>query len=332
MIRKKVPITKIAEELKISVSTVSRALSNHPRISQETKSKVIELAEKLNYFQTLPTQAMSKKQRYLLLLVPNCSLYISKLLMESISSSCKKNAYNMLVMEYSGDTIIENLRYCYSLPICGTIIYLDTTEEINFSQVNLNNTPTILMGNMSENLPYPKLVVDYFMCTYQAVKHLLHQGCKKIIYLAGDEDSVQTRMYKNGFQKATEHLSPDDIKVLHSNLLEVDLEDCIKYCINHHMMPDAFIIEDENCTFLLIDLLEAASFSIPSKVKIISLHDNDLLQNNTPSITAVFEPIADMGRSAVQLLHQHLLSESKFQKSSLLVTKPHVVIRSSSLS
>lgn len=333
--KNKITIQLLADELSLSVSTVSRALNDHPRISEKTKKTVYIAAEKHGLFQKeVQKRIVQRIHHTVALLVPGTTDYHLRKLIEGIRSSCIDNHLNLMIIESYKDFFngTDALHYCYSLPVTGFILYIDGINARELTEININNLPTVLIGNVDINYPYQKIAIDHFMDSYLAVKHLANSGLKRIAFLADNNYNYITQNRLTGFQRALKDFSIDsDSFLIQSSLNIADVEACIQQIMHSGNIPDSYIVERASAAMLLTRRLIAFGIQIPSDIKIVSLEDDDILSLIHPSITSVFSPSYEVGKTAAISLNKKIQDENNMSKNSLIVKSPYLILRNSSI-
>ena len=105
-------LKKISEMLGLSISTVSRALKNHPDISERTKQRVTELATALDYEpNTNAVQLRTSKNNLFGLIVPSISNFFYDSFVAAVEEECRKNNYSMIILQSGDDPTAEAERF-----------------------------------------------------------------------------------------------------------------------------------------------------------------------------------------------------------------------------
>lgn len=200
-------IKDIARELKISPSTVSRALKNHPDISSETKKAVNNLALKLNYQPN--AVALSLKQRRsntIGVIIPEIIHYFFSSVISGIEDVAYDAGFNVVICQSNEkyDREVVNTRTLLATRVDGILVSI-SKETLNFEhflQVRENEVPIVFYDRVVPGFNADQVIVDDLGASYQATKHLIERGRKKIVHFAGPQNLLIGQLRKDGYLKA----------------------------------------------------------------------------------------------------------------------------------
>src|SRR5690606_25834703 len=165
MKKSRTTITEIAKELNISPSTVSRALNNHPAISNKTREAVIELAKKRNYLPNLLALNLLKKRTNTIgVIVPEITSYFFSSIISGIQDLLNPLGVNMIIGQ-SNESFDEEkslVRTFASIRVDGFLIS-PSSKTKNFDHLKIlteNNIPLVIFDRDCEGLEVDKVFVD----------------------------------------------------------------------------------------------------------------------------------------------------------------------------
>lgn len=335
MTQKKVSIRQIADDLGISPSTVSRALNDHPRISQSVKDAVLLKAQRYNYHVSSPMQLMIRKEHpCFALILPQLSSGVFQHLVEGAVRAGNDLGYRILIIESGVDKQLEQdaLYLTFSLPINGAVLFLLQASDEYLSAINNSEIPLMLLGNNNFSSPHPKIVIDNFNVGYLAAEHILRRGSRHIVFLAGDPESWMTEAYQKGIKSALKKNGEEiSIEIIYSELLVEDVEKVFFRILSRRLLIDAFIVQRAKPAIALMRLLNFYTRDKNYSPRVISLEDADYLSYYIPSITAIQFPLAEIGKMAIDVLHNNIGKKTNFYKNGLLNINPKLIIRNSTL-
>src|SRR5690606_3608926 len=178
-------IHDIARELNITASTVSRALQDHPRISEATKRAVQKAAKKLNYQPNHIAAALRNgRSKIIGIIVPTADRNFFSSVIRGIEEVANKSNYNVMICQSHDDyekevTTVEAL---LNARVDGIIVsFAKGTENFgHFKKVKDKGIPLVLFDRSNHELETSHVVIDDYLGAYQAVEHLIQQGCKRI--------------------------------------------------------------------------------------------------------------------------------------------------------
>ena len=181
-----ITLKKIAGTLNLSVSTVSRALKNHPDISKNTKIKVEELAKILEYEpNTIAVQLRTNTSKLFGLIVPSISNYFYNSFIEAIEKDCNINGYSLLIFQSSGDTLLlsKNLQTCKRSRVNGIFVCTDSLQNLDeFYKLKSQKIPVIFFDKVPTTNEFHKICLEDEKAAVLAANYIISKN-KKIFLL-----------------------------------------------------------------------------------------------------------------------------------------------------
>lgn len=194
----------IAQDLGLSVVTVSKVLRDHPDIGPETRKRVLKRIKELNYEPNLAARALVTGQtRTLGLVVPDLLHPFFAEIANVISSEIRKQGYSLLIASSSEEPELEQQEIRQLLARRVDVIMVASAQEKleSFRQIEANNTPYILIDRRLPGLDTTFIGVDDEAVGFLGTEHLIKQGCRKIAHIRGPEVSTAVGRLK-GYQSA----------------------------------------------------------------------------------------------------------------------------------
>jgi LacI family transcriptional regulator len=321
-----VTLKKIAEVLGLSISTVSRALKNHPDISSGTKKRVNELAEFLDYEPNINAiNLRAKKNRVFGLIVPTVSGFFFHSVISAIEEECRKNNYALMILQSGNDIELENnnLKICRQNRISGLFACLstETTSMDTFDKFKEADIPLIFFDRVPEGKEYNKICIADEQAAQQAAQLLVKKNKKKILALFGNKILSITRRREMAFQKI---MSEVNTAVIYSEFCNnaMDAKQITYQYFTKNPRPDAvFCMSDEILSGVMKSLNEL-KIEIPSETAVISLSDGFLPKLYTPEITYVETSGYKLGKLAFERMMNCM--EGKDEPVELFINTPFV--------
>ncbi|MEG2946498.1 MAG: LacI family DNA-binding transcriptional regulator, partial [Bacteroidales bacterium] len=180
-----ITIKDLARILGISVSTVSRALKDHPDISQETRNNVQELARKMNYKpNAIALSLRQKKTKLIGVVIPQIIHHFFSCVISGIERIANENGYNVVIFQ-SNEDYEREVSICQSIinsHIDGLLISMSkTTDRIDhLRELQDLGIPMVFFDRICGELNTDRVVVDDFQGALAAVRHLISVGCRRI--------------------------------------------------------------------------------------------------------------------------------------------------------
>ena len=206
---KEITIYDIAEKLKVSAATVSRALKDHPRVNKNTKKKIIKAAEEMGYRSNSFASNLRRKNSNIIgVIVPRLNSSFMSDVIAGIEKVVNDNNYNLIISQ-SLETMkkeISNARAMLNNRVDGLLVSLayDTTNIEHFEPFIKRNIPVLFFDRIFEHEQYPQIYIDNFKAAYEVTNHLLEQGCKRIVHITGNQLRNVYAERLRGYKKALE--------------------------------------------------------------------------------------------------------------------------------
>ena len=213
----------IARELGISVSTVSRALKDSPRISEERRRLVQQYAREHNFYPNIIGEALRHSRvmpsRAIGVIVPEFTHYYFSSILTGIEEAAMARGYH-IVVALSNEEYEREARICemfHRLKVCGIIVSQakDTRNFEHFQRLIDSNIPLVFYDRICTGVDASRVVVDDYMGAYNAVSHLIETGCRRIAYYGGPSQLEISKNRFNGYKDALlKHGLPLDEEIL----------------------------------------------------------------------------------------------------------------------
>ncbi len=312
----KITIKDIAKMLSLSNSTISRALADHPDISDSTKKRVKEVAEKFNYLPNLHARFFRKKNTKLIaLIIPEFNRFFLPDLIAGIQHVIDAEKYSLIIFQSRNnvETEAEIIKYCLSWVVEGVLIALtDNTTKLDHLKILLDsNIPVVILDKVIHTTDFSTVTIDDKMAAYNATKAILNKGKKNILGVFAHENLSITKERIEGFNLALSDwgIQPSDqnqIVINHLNELNTKLAEKT----NHNNFDGLFFMTDE----LLVNSFSyfmKMGMAIPEKLSIVAISDGSAPYFVYPNISHIFHSGFQIGKVACELLFEKLKDETK---------------------
>ena len=318
---KRTTIKDLAKLLNLSTSTVSRALSDHPDISEATKKRVREIAAEFNYTTNLRAQFFRKKRSGLIaLILPEINMFFTPNLIKSINKTIAISNYSLIV-SLSNDRLKnekEIIRQCMGWAVEGVLISLSkyTSDLSHLEPLAKSEIHCVLLDKTINNQFFSSVTIDNVEASYIAVTYLIKKGHRNILGIFGNTNINISRDRIKGYCKA---LKEYNIPILKENIVSVDKDADLDYILPpiltyNKRISAVFTMSDELLSKTLYHL-NALGFSIPKDLSVISISDGVFPTRVHPQITHVRDSGSKMGRTAAKLLLNLIDPTSKMENS-----------------
>lgn len=309
----KIKIADIAQEIGVSVSTVSLVLNNRPGVSQETRARVFATAQKYNY----PSKPANSNNKNKLIntigmvvktdsdLLPMANPFYSKVI-AGIEESCRRNGINLLfamlpVDENNRPVDIPNLLYedmADGLLMVGTFI-----DETITSVTSKHRSPIVLVDGYSNTDSYDSVVSDNFRAAYQAIEYLLEKGHSHIGLIGSEPNCYPSlRDRRNGYLRALKEHNISQTYLANFNIIKSKgYDETIKLLVENPQITALFCINDD-VAITAMRAVQNLGKSIPEDISVIGYDDTYMAGVSHPPLTTMHVDTVAMGQAAVSLL------------------------------
>lgn len=329
-------IKDLAKKLGISPSTVSRALRDHPDISESTKKRVTEAAEKYHYRPNQLAQSLQKKRSNTIgVIVPEIRHHFFSTVISGIEEIAYEHGYTIMVCQ-SNETVareVLNTEALIANQVAGLLIAI-SSETVNYRHLEgviRHGVPLVQFDRVVEDLPTSKVVVDDYRASYEAVTHLIQSGYRRIGHMAGQDGIALNQHRFDGYMDA---LRDNDLHYeekfhLHGGYREEDGRKGAERYLALDELPEAILAINDPVAVGLFSRFKEAGVRIPDDVALVGFSDTPAAALIDPALTSVSQPAFEMGRTAVSLLLKQFDAEDDFVPETV-VLDTKLLIRGSS--
>ena len=338
MEKKRTTIKDIAKELKISASTVSRALRNHPSLKKETIESVKKLAKKRNYSPNLlALNLLQKKSNTIAIIVPEITSHFFSTAVTAIQEVLASTPYSIVIClsNESYRQEVEIIDKLGGIQVDGVLVSpASTTKKFDhFRRLQKMGIPLVIFDRDCEGLEADKVLVDDYFGAYQAVEYLINSGCSRIAHIGGPKNLSISFHRLNGYLDALKHHNIPIRKEYIVHATGYSISDGIKptnQLLRQKRVPDAIFATNDSIAISAMRIAERLNFKIPGDISIIGFDDEPHSAYFAPSLSTVWQPVYNMGMLSARILMNHLSVNKDITEFRYEVFKPELVLRESS--
>ena len=336
-----VTIKDIARELKVSSSTVSRALKDYPGISDETKRKVKELADKMNYRPNAIALSLQKGRSFTIgVIIPEVVHFFFSTVISGIEEVAFDRGYKVILTQTNEKLVREKSRMDTMLAnqIDGVLVSFskETTDFEHFSRLLDKGFPIVFFDRVPTIENAITVTVDDYSGAFEATKHLLQQGYRNIVHLSGPANLKISKERERGYTDALIYhgFTPDPSFIVECTLGTDDeaQKTTTEILRTFKKKPDAFFANNDMAAVGALLACKAAGLRVPEDIGIVGFSNWQFCSMIDPTLTSVAQPGFNMGAKATEILLD--LIEKKIQLhefSNSVVLDTELLIRKSSV-
>lgn len=331
-------IHDIAKKLDITASTVSRALKDHPRISEATKKAVLKAAEKLNYQPNHIAAALRNgRSKIIGVIVPTADRSFFASVVRGVEEVANAAQYNVMICQSYDDQQKETktVETLLNTRVDGILVSLAKGTESfqHFHKVQKKGIPLILFDRTNEDLDVSSVVIDDYLGAYKAVEHLIQQGCRRIAHFTNIKKISIYRERLRGYRQALEDYGiPFDEKlIVESNMQLEDGRESMQRLLQLNEPPDAVFSASDYSAMGAMQILKERNIKIPDQVALVGFGNEPFTGFTDPQLSTIDQKSKEMGRAAAQIFLELMQKDNKTNVSKTIVLKPELIIRTSSV-
>ena len=336
MKKSRTTLKDIANQLNISISTVSRSLNDHPNINPETKKKVKDLAKKLDYHPNLfALNLLQKKTHIIGIIVPEITSYFFSSIITGIQDVLRDTDYNLLISQ-SEESFKEEVAIIgnfLNVGIDGLLVSpaSKTKKFKHFSKLMDRGIPVVVFDRDCPGLEADKVLADDYDGAFQAVDYLIKSGCKRIAHLAGPANLTTAQHRLKGYLDALKENNiperPESVSLVKPPTIIIKPT---KKLFELETPPDAIFAVNDCIAISAMHTAKSLNLKIPSDISIVGVDDEPHSSYFTPALSTIWQPVYSMGILAVKILIKRIEEETRTSEFRYEIFKPELIIRDSS--
>jgi LacI family transcriptional regulator len=303
----KVNLKKLAEELNLAVSTVSRALRDNHEISQETKDRVKALAAKLG-FQPNPhaSSLRQSKSMTIAVVVPEIQNNFFSQVLNGVEDVAQQKGYHVLIYLTHEDHNREKdiLKVLRNGRVDGLMISVSNTTT-NFDHLEAyrqTGMPLVFFDRVCEEMDVPRVTTDDSKASYKATEHLLKMGCKNIAFLSLACNLSISNGRRSGYLQALAKYGLDNKMVVECGTDDEANRQKIRKLLQSEQRPDGIFAAIENFAVNTYEVCYELNIGIPQQLKVVSFSNLAAAALFNPPLSTVVQPAYEIGKEAAAIL------------------------------
>lgn len=336
MKKSQVTIKDIARQLGISASTVSRALQNHPDISQETKQQVSELAMRLRYQpNALALSLKHRRSKTIGLIIPEIVHYFFSSVISGIEDVAYEAGFTVIICQSNEkyDREVANVKTLMAQRVEGILVSIskETNDYQHLHDIRSSYTPLVLFDRMVPGLLADQVIIDDREAAYRATRHLIEGGRRKIVHFAGPQNLLIGQQRKEGYLQA---LREAGIAANPEWIIEADsfekARNAVFRLLEAGSLPDGIFAVNDLTAIGAMKTLQKKGLRIPTDVAVVGFSDGRFSGITDPSLSSVDQHGYEMGTIATEMLLKRILSKENEYPFETKVLHADLIVRGSS--
>ncbi|MFI3289583.1 MAG: LacI family DNA-binding transcriptional regulator [Rikenellaceae bacterium] len=322
---KRITIKDIAQHLMISVSTVSRALTNDKNIRQETKDRVTEAAQKLGYKPNpVATNLKYGRTNTVGVIVPEMTTPFASLVISGVQSVLHDLGIKVIIAESneSWEMERENLKTMERFMVDGIIISpCDCNKNREeYLALQQNGMPIVFYDRIPHQMNVSQVVVDDYIKSFFLIEHLIRSGRKRIVHLHGPNYVYNSFERARGYRDALNKfgIAPDKELILMSGLSFEDGADVADKLLDSGIEFDALFAFTDTLAIGAMNRLRDRGRRIPEDIAVASFSGTILSTIVHPQLTTIEPPLKQIGEESAKLILEKIKDRESPTRSIVL--------------
>lgn len=334
--KRDITIYDIAEHLSVSAATVSRALKQDPSVRRSTREQVLKAAKDLGYQKNVFAKSLRMQRTHTIgFLVHELNSNFITSVLAGVEKITTQAGYDLIIAHSSESSEKEaaNALSLFHKRVDGLIASLafDTTNYDHFQPFYEKGIPVNFFDRVNRNGESSTIVIDNYKAGYAATKHLVEEGCKKIMLITA---SLKRNVYTDRFRGYKDALTENGLKydenlVIINDLSEKAGIEAAYYILKMNPRPDGLFITNDFVAAVCMKTLKDNGVKIPADMAIVGFNNDAITKLVEPNLTTIDYPGLQMGEMAAKNLIDRINGSADMQKIDIIIPS-ELIIRQSS--
>ena len=315
----------IAKAAGVSITTVSRALKNHPDIGKETRNEIRQLAEGMNYQPNIIAQSLVNRSTSTLgVIIPNLETTFFSSMLSGIQHVAAQSGYRVVICQSDESHLseISNLQALMNNMIDGLLI-CHTLETSTFDHVRMQmnrHIPIVQFYRVSEELEISKVLADDERGAYEVTENLVKSGCKRVAILLGPKYLPITVKRESGYLKVLKKwkIKVDPKLIRYVNFSSESVVEAVDSWLTLKPGIDAIFSISDKGAVQIIRHLKRKGVRIPQAINVAGMGNEYTGEIVEPKLTTFDVKTKEIGEAAAKTLLEQIISKEKNPKTILI--------------
>ena len=328
-----ITLKDIAIKAGVSVNTASRALRNNSDINDETKKRIIEIAERLGYTPNVLAKSLRfKKTKTIGVVIADISSPFYSNMVKGIEDGAQEKGYSIILCNTDEQYEKEEtaVQVLLEKRVDGLLITPVQQENKDILNLKEKRIPLVLVGRHFDDLQTNYITTDDVTGSFLATEHLIKEGHRRILHINGPLHISSAWERLAGYKRALlEHGLEYDQRLVRGNTVEMEeAYKLIKKILSDGLDFTAIFAYGDVLALGGMHALHEAKLRIPDDIAVVGYDDIEFARVSYPPLTSVRIPRYRLGKEAINLLVEKIIKKGS-RKLHQVVIKPELVIRES---
>ena len=302
-------IVDVAREAGVSIKTVSRVLNHEPGVHESTRDQVLKVVEALRYRPKQSARSLAGGRSFLigLLYYDPSALFVGSV-QQGATLRCRELGYHLVVESLHNDApdlrqqidrMVMALRpdgMILTPPLCDNPEVLAALRE--------SGTPCVLMSPERDLPGVPSVRMDDVHAAEEITNLLLSLGHRRIAFIKGPPDQSASAARYQGFANAlrAHDIEPDPELIQPGDFTFASGRDAAHQLLSRRQRPTAVFASNDDMALGVLAAAQRLGLPVPTDLSVAGFDDSPMAALVWPPLTTVRQPVAEMARTAVEML------------------------------
>jgi len=328
------PVTmkEVAVEANVSIATVSRVLAGGNNVAKEVRQRVLEAVRNLDYHPNRLARDLRAGLRKLVgVIVPDLQNPFFPSVVHGVEEVLYAAGYTLVLGHSDGVAEREqsHMMVLRGEGAAGLILIPDNGPGANYDLLKGGDIAVVAVDRVPKGLQVDLVTTSNRTGTREATAHLLSHGHRRIGFIGGPENVSTAEERLAGYQEAlrSAQVPIQDSLIIHSDLRQAGGAAAMVRLIELPNPPGAVLIANNLMTLGALQTIHERRLRIPEEVAVIGFDDMPWATSLNPPLTAIAQPVEEIGRTAAQMLLERFREPHRIARQVVLPTR--LIVRSS---
>ncbi len=316
MRKQDITIYDVAREAKVSMATVSRVVNGNTNVRKDTRERVMKVINRLHYQPNAVAQGLSSKRTTTVgLILPDLTnLYFAEL-SKGIDDIALLYKYNIIITSIENRLMREDqaIQGLLNKQVDGVIYMSDNLPEEAVEAFKRTDTPVVLAGTKDSHSEFPSVAIDYQKADTEALNLLYNDGRRNLALVLGNPDTVVSA--ENRIPAYKKFMADHGLGEGHIYTKIKDHSDGYNLLsqLEQDGIDGVIVSRDVTAVGILNSAIDAGK-KVPEDLEIITASATQIASVVRPALTAIRQPLYDIGAVAMRMLTKLMNNEEVPEK------------------
>jgi LacI family transcriptional regulator len=311
-------IKEIAARAHVSIATVSRVINKDPRVTEETRTHILKIAEKLEYRPNILARNFAQKKSNLIgLILPEISdEYFTEVIKGVDEIAFSQNLYTVVASSHKYKSLKDEVvTFIKSGLLSGLILLVSNLNDELSSILSKSHLPVVIINSNSKNKKFDRIGIDDYFGSYSMTEYLIKKKHYDFLsHITGPLDNDDTGLRRYGFIDACKKYGAKYIIEKGDFSQEGGFNAC-KKLMNLKSRPQVIFAANDMMAIGCYDYIKQIKLQIPQDIGVVGFDDIFVSQYLNPPLTTVHINIDEVGKRAAELLLNKIRSTNNIPPS-----------------